>query len=78
LTGPISYVLGERVTLVSSADETAKDLYRVLVAHNALAPVDSPRPTYQFMVTGEPAHFIEFGQRFLGPELATVETIALN
>jgi glutamate racemase len=31
LTGVISYVMGEGVTLVSSAEETAKDLYRVLV-----------------------------------------------
>mgnify|MGYP003334966822 CR=1 FL=1 len=34
LTGVISYVMGNEVTLVSSADETAKDLYRVLVEHN--------------------------------------------
>jgi len=31
LTGVISYVMGDGVTLVSSAEETAKDLYRVLV-----------------------------------------------
>lgn len=78
LTGPISYVLGEGVTLVSSADETAKDLYRVLVANDSLASVDSPKPTYEFMVTGEPDHFAEYGQRFLGPELTMVETVTLN
>ncbi len=33
LTGVISYVMGEGVTLVSSAEETAKDVYRTLVAH---------------------------------------------
>ena len=31
LTGVISYVMGEQVTLVSSAEETAKDVYRTLV-----------------------------------------------
>ena len=31
LTGVISYVMGEEVTLVSSAEETAKDVYRTLV-----------------------------------------------
>ena len=30
LTGVISYVMGDLVTLVSSAEETAKDVYRVL------------------------------------------------
>ena len=32
LTGVIAYVMGDGVTLVSSADETAKDVYRTLVA----------------------------------------------
>ena len=36
LTGVISYVMGNDVTLVSSADETAKDLYRVLVEKKLL------------------------------------------
>ena len=36
LTGVISYVMGEGVTLVSSAEETAKDLYRTLVENGSL------------------------------------------
>ena len=36
LTGAISYVVGNGVTLVSSAEETAKDLYRVLVEDSLL------------------------------------------
>ena len=36
LTGVISYVVGDGVTLVSSADETAKDVYRVLVEERLL------------------------------------------
>ena len=36
LTGVISYVMGNDVTLVSSAEETAKDLYRTLVEANLL------------------------------------------
>ena len=36
LTGVISYVMGESVTLVSSAEETAKDLYRTLVENGSL------------------------------------------
>jgi len=78
LVGPISYVLGEEVTLVSSAEETAKDLYRVLQEHNALSPIDGPPPTYEFQVTGDPKHFEEFGRRFLGPEVSAVDTINLS
>src|SRR5690625_4166940 len=34
LTGAIQYVVGDAVTLVSSAEETAKDVYAALVAHH--------------------------------------------
>ncbi|NBR60430.1 MAG: glutamate racemase [Actinobacteria bacterium] len=43
LTGALSYVMGEQVTLVSSAEETAKDVYRTLLAHNLLRS-DSTKP----------------------------------
>jgi len=73
LTGVISYVVGDDVTLVSSADETAKDVYRTLVAHGlerdpALAP-----PVHRFLATGDPAPFTHLARRFLGPEVVAVE-----
>jgi glutamate racemase len=63
---------------VSSAEETAKDLYRVLQENNALASIDGPPPNYEFQVTGDPKHFKEFGRRFLGPEVSAVDTINLT
>ena len=45
LTGAISYVMGDGVTLVSSAEETAKDVYRVLADTDVLRPPDLPPPT---------------------------------
>lgn len=36
LAGPISYVMGRNVALVSSSEETAKDVYRELAARNLL------------------------------------------
>ena len=44
LTGAISYVMGDGVTLVSSADETAKDVYRVLADPDLLRPGHLPTP----------------------------------
>jgi glutamate racemase len=67
LTGVISYVMGDRVTLVSSAEESAKDLYRLLVG-SGLALEDGD-PTYTFLTTGQPGEFETIGRRFLGPEL---------
>jgi glutamate racemase len=71
LTGVISYVMGDEVTLVSSADETAKDLYRVLVERELLRPDSSP-PQYKFIATGDAAGFATLARRFLGPEVANV------
>jgi glutamate racemase len=73
LTGVISYVMGESVTLVSSAEETAKDVYRTLVANDLLRDPGLPEPVHQFMVTGDPADFQRLGRRFLGPEIGAVE-----
>ncbi|MFM2437647.1 MAG: hypothetical protein RLZ55_458 [Actinomycetota bacterium] len=72
LTGVISYVVGDEVTLVSSAEETAKDVYRVLTA-NGLLNTTGAMPRHRFLATGDPAAFTILGRRFLGPEVAEVE-----
>ncbi|CCH78771.1 glutamate racemase [Nostocoides japonicum T1-X7] len=69
LTGVISYVMGDLVTLVSSAEETAKDLYRVLADGNLLRPDDLPAPGHGFTTTGDPEEFRRLARRFLGPEV---------
>jgi len=76
LTGVISYVLSESVTLVSSAEETAKDVYALLVRHGLLRGDDGPAPTWRFLTTGQPVAFREIGRRFLGPELDLVDQFA--
>jgi glutamate racemase len=73
LTGVISYVMGDDVTLVSSAEETAKDVYRTLSTQGLLRSGDLPPPRHQFMATGDPADFTRLGRRFLGPEIGEVE-----
>jgi glutamate racemase len=70
LTGVISYVMGDLVTLVSSAEETAKDLYRVLADSGRLRPDDLPAPRHEFVTTGDPLTFSRLARRFLGPEAA--------
>ena len=73
LTGPISYVMGEGVTLVSSAEETAKDVYRTLVAHNLARSPEAGPPQHRFVATGDPTSFHTLARRFLGPEVTAVE-----
>ncbi len=72
LTGALSYVMGESVTLVSSAEETAKDVYRTLVAHELVRDPDLEAPIHNFVATGDPAAFERLGRRFLGPEIGSV------
>jgi len=72
LTGVISYVMGEDVTLVSSAEETAKDVFRVLADTDALRDDALGPPTVAFSTTGDPIEFRRLARRFLGPEVGTV------
>jgi glutamate racemase len=74
LTGAISYVMGQDVTLVSSAEETAKDVYRTLVEHN-LQRTSQTKPSLTFKATGNADAFEKLARRFLGPEVTKVEEI---
>ena len=76
LSGLIQLAMGDQVTLVSSAEETAKDVYRTLVAHDLVRHADLPDPVHQFAVTGDPVDFQRLGRRFLGPEIGSVEVMA--
>lgn len=69
LTGVISLVLGDEVTLVSSADECAKALYRALAGAGLASNV--PRDaTRRFLTTGDPDAFSRLGHRLV-PDLIT-------
>jgi glutamate racemase len=71
LTGVLGYVLGDGVTLVSSADECAKDVYAALT-RRGLAH-DRPRPaSHRFWTTGHPEDFAGIGRRLMGEELIEV------
>ncbi|WP_232679080.1 glutamate racemase [Nocardioides sp. R-C-SC26] len=74
LTGVISYVMGDDVTLVSSAEECAKDVYRML-ADTGLMLAEG-EPSYRFLTTGSPDDFETIGRRFLGPEMVAASQFA--
>jgi glutamate racemase len=74
LTGVISYVMGDEVTLVSSAEECAKDVYKML-ASSGLMRADG-EPDYTFATTGSPEDFATVGRRFLGAELLSASQFA--
>ena len=74
LSGVIQLVMGDSVTLVSSAEETAAALYRTLVTHGLDLRTTTPG-TRRFECTGDDqAAFRDLASRFLGPEVTRVET----
>jgi glutamate racemase len=74
LTGVISYVLGDEVTLVSSADECAKEVYQTLTDLELTLP--GPRKvTRRFLTTGSPELFEGIGRRLMGGFVEEVEQI---
>jgi glutamate racemase len=74
LTGVISYVMGDGVTMVSSAEESAKDVYKMLTTSGLMR--ESGEPTYVFSTTGSPEEFARLGRRFLGSELLSASQFA--
>ena len=75
LAGAIGYTMGESVTLVSSADETARDVYRKLASQDLFAPAGN-EPVRRFYSTGDPDRFGELARRFLGPEAGGAHSIS--
>lgn len=67
LTGVLQIVMGPDVTLVSSAEETAKDVVRVLTELDLFASDTEPR--HELLATGQADPFARLARRFLGPGL---------
>ncbi len=71
LTGVISYVIGD-VTLVSSAEECAKDTYAVLTRRGLVH--ETPRQSrIRFLTTGSPDQFARLGTRLMPGMIDNVE-----
>jgi glutamate racemase len=80
LAGVLQIVLGPDVTLVSSAEETAKDVVRVLMTRDLgrelpADPTAPPHAPHEFLATGDPEPFRRLGRRFLGPEIGAVAAL---
>lgn len=74
LTGVISYVLGDEVTLVSSAEECAKSTFSSLTRRDLLQPL-SREGQRRFLTTGNAERFTGIGRRLMGGFVADVEPL---
>jgi glutamate racemase len=74
LAGVISYVIGDDVTLVSSAEECAKEVFATLTDQGLLHQL--PRtPRLRFLTTGSPELFVGIGRRLMGGFVDQVEQV---
>ena len=77
LKGIISEVMGDGVTLVDSAEETARLVREILADKGETRPVEE-KGNHHFFVTDVPAGFIRVGNRFLGGALGDVYQVNLE
>lgn len=74
LARTIGEVMGRDVVLVSSADETAFEVARLLDEWRLARPGDDHSPAvHRFVSSGDIAWFRDLGRRLLGPELASAQ-----
>jgi glutamate racemase len=69
-------VLGRDVTLVFSAEETAREVAETL-ARKRIENDPARDGSYRFLTTGDPGAFAEMGRRFLQLPIAEVEHVTL-
>lgn len=77
LSGLLAMVMGPDVVLISSAEETARDVYAILVREDLLRDDPAP-PSHRFLSSGDPEAFRDLGRRFLGPEVDDVSTATVQ
>lgn len=75
LARTISDVVGRDVVLVSSADETAFEVARLLASSDANRPEGGAPAVHRFLSSGPVASFRDLGQALLGPEVTDVEHV---
>jgi glutamate racemase len=78
LSGLLQVVMGPQVVLISSAEETAKDVYAALVGGDLLRPEGGASPEHSFLCSGDPDAFLALASRFLGPEAAEVRATSVQ
>lgn len=72
----LSKVMGDRVTLIDSAVETAKEIGSILGRLDLLS--DDAEAAHSYFVTDAPEKFIDIGERFLGNRLENIIKIELG
>ena len=73
----LSRVMGPEVTLIDSAEETARAVAATLEARDLAAPPGAP-VYHRFAVSDDEPRFRQVGSRFIGNRLGSAEVVALG
>lgn len=77
LKSVISKVMGENVTLIDSAIETAGETKEILRKQN-MEKKSKDRPIREFYVTDAPGRFVNIGEKFLEQKIENIQKINLG
>ena len=77
LRAAVRFVMGPQVLLISSAEETANDVYELLATNGLLAEVGR-EPEHRFETSGDTELFALIGARLLGPEVHSADRVVLG
>ncbi len=78
LSAAIQQVVGPKVRLISSAEETAREVADTLSARDQRVEAPATGPRYEFVTTADAAEFARRGSRVLGFEAADVRAIEVQ
>jgi len=74
LMDTIQEVMGQEVKLISSADETAREISTILYDKRKLASGDET-PVHQFFCTGDPRMFQNITRQWLGEQISKTPVV---
>lgn len=74
LSDVIADVMGPNVTLISSADETAREISTILY-HKGMLATSNPMPVHQFFCSGDPAMFKKIAQTWLNEQIRVTPVV---
>lgn len=77
LKDPIQNYMGEHVKIISSGDETAREVSTIL-SYKGLLNQSKHAPEHQFLTTGERNGFAKIAEDWFGHEIGHVECISLQ